>query len=92
MLFEVTTARYLKDYQIELHFEDGASGTVDLAHHMEQGTILEQLRDKNLFKSFQIEYGTLTWKNGELDIAPETLYVEATGREVTYGHPAGLAS
>ena len=92
MFFEVTAARCVKDYEIELSFEDGASGTVDLAHHMERGTILEQLRDKNLFQSFQVEYGTLTWKNGELDIAPETLYTEATGREVHFEHSAGPAS
>jgi hypothetical protein len=91
MLFEVTGARYVKDYEIELHFEDGASGTVDLEHHMEHGTILEQLRDKDLFQNFKVEYGTVTWKNGELDIAPETLYTEATGREIHYAHPTGLA-
>jgi hypothetical protein len=27
-----------------------------------------------LFETVQIDYGTVTWLNGEIDVAPETLY------------------
>ncbi|RKX79290.1 MAG: hypothetical protein DRP87_03615 [Spirochaetes bacterium] len=37
------------------------------------------------FKKFRVEYGTLVWGNGEIDIAPETLYTLATGKPVTFG-------
>jgi hypothetical protein len=92
MYFEVTMARYVRGYCIELHFEDGASGIADLAGYLEAGTVLEQLKDEALFKSFQVEYGTLVWKNGELDIAPETLYTQATGRSTEFARPSGIAS
>ena len=62
MFFDVTDARYVKDYKIEVRFEDGGSGIVDLARHMEPGTVLEQLKDDKLFRSFRVEYGTLVWK------------------------------
>ena len=91
MFFDVVEARHVENYLVELKFEDGASGVADLSPYMEKGTVLEQLMDKTLFKSFRLEYGTLVWKSGELDIAPETLYAAATGREVQYRQPTGLA-
>ena len=36
------------------------------------------------FKDFRIEYGTIIWGNGKIDIAPETLYSIATGKPVRY--------
>ena len=32
------------------------------------------LEDEEVFKRAAIEYGVVTWKNGEIDIAPETMY------------------
>jgi hypothetical protein len=32
-----------------------------------------------------LEFGTITWKNGEIDLAPETLYEKATGESVHFG-------
>ena len=45
---------------------------------MESGTVLAKLKDLALFTNFTIEYGTIVWRNESLDIAPETLYLEAT--------------
>jgi hypothetical protein len=42
------------------------------------------LRDDDYFRGLRVELGTLVWGEGELDIAPETLYEKATGRVVTY--------
>jgi hypothetical protein len=84
MYFEVNEARYAGKYQIQLLFEDGSSGVVDLMNFIEEGTALAPLKDPALFKAFSIEYGTVVWKSHSLDIAPETLYREATGKEVTF--------
>jgi len=84
MYFNIIEANYLRNHEIKLNFEDGSVGKVDLGKYIEQGTIFDKLRDMEYFKSFQIEYGTLVWGKGELDIAPETLYSDATGKTVTY--------
>jgi hypothetical protein len=39
--------------------------------------------NKEYFKNFRVEFGTLTWGNSDTDIAPETLYTKATGKFLT---------
>lgn len=34
----------------------------------------QPLRDEKVFKNVKVEYGVVTWNNGEIDIAPETMY------------------
>jgi hypothetical protein len=67
-------------YRIELEFDDGERGVVDLTKYVEGGGVFEQIKDMEVFREFSVneELGTLTWGN-ELDIAPETLYAEVTG-------------
>ena len=83
MYFDVTEATYSGKYQIDVRFADGSSGKVDFAKYLEEGTVLSKLKDLAVFKSFGVKYGTIVWGE-DLDIAPETLYLEATGRDVTY--------
>ena len=84
MFFDVTHAQYDSEYKIDLEFEDGSKGTVDLSDYIKPDTVFEAFSDKEYFKSFHIEYGTLVWGEGEVDIAPETLYERATGKQVRY--------
>lgn len=39
--------------------------------------IYKALEDYNIFKKAYIENGILVWENGEIDIAPETIYKES---------------
>ena len=34
----------------------------------------QPLTDQNIFKAAQVEYGVVTWMDGDIDIAPETMY------------------
>ena len=45
------------------------------------GGVFEVLKEVEQFKQFSVDetWGTVTWQDGALDIAPETLYFEATG-------------
>ena len=90
MYFDVTNATYSGKYQLDLHFADGSSGKVDFTKYIEEGTVLDKLKDLALFKTFCIKYGTIVWGD-DLDIAPETLYVEATGKDVIYRNRSGVA-
>ena len=79
MLWDVISAKYKGEYKIELTFEDGASGIVDFSKYLLEGGVFEKFKDMGFFKNFQIneDLGVLTWGD-EIDIAPETLYSEAT--------------
>jgi hypothetical protein len=73
-------ARYVGGYMLEVHFEDGKSGSLDFSEFITPGTVFEKLRDLSFFKQFYIDSstGVLAWP-GRIDIAPETLYHKTTG-------------
>jgi len=79
MLKDVVSANYKGGYKIEVTFEDGATGVVDFSKYLSKGGVFEKFKDIEFFKDFKIneELGVLTWGD-EVDIAPETLYAEAT--------------
>src|SRR6056297_577637 len=80
MLKDVVYAVYKGGYKIEVTFEDGVIGIVDFSKYLSQGGVFEKFKDIEFFKNFSInkELGVLTWGDDEVDIAPETLYAEAT--------------
>ena len=79
MLRDLVSATYKGEYLIELAFEDGERGTVDFSSYADRGGVFERFKDIEYFRRFSVnaELGTLTW-DGELDIAPESLYARAT--------------
>jgi hypothetical protein len=78
MYFEIIKAEYLKDYQIALAFKDGKAGIVDLTEYLGNNDVFAQFHNESFFRTFRIEYGTLVWGDGLVDIAPETLYQKTT--------------
>jgi hypothetical protein len=80
MIHDLVAATYKGGYRIELEFDDGERGVVDFTKYVERGAVFERFRDMEFFRGFSInkELGTLTWAD-EIDIAPETLYAQATG-------------
>jgi hypothetical protein len=85
MYVDIISARYINDYKIELTFENGKSGVVDFMKFIDKGGIFARLSDPDFFKSFQVneELGVITWED-EIDVAPETLYSEATGEPLPH--------
>ncbi len=74
-LTSVIKATYVKDYLIDLTFDDGVRSTVDFSAWL-RGEVFEPLKQKSFFKKFFLDGSTVAWPNGA-DIAPETLYVAA---------------
>ena len=72
MFLEVSKASYIKDYKIEIEFNNGEIYLVDLEHEL-NGTVFIPLKDKNFFQNFEIVFNTIEWENGA-DFAPEYLY------------------
>ena len=71
---EVIEARIIKDYTVELIFNDFKKGVIDLRKYLGRG-IFKELLDQKKFHQMQVdaELGTICWPNGA-DIAPDTLY------------------
>lgn len=74
MFLHATGVRYIKDYKLEVDFNDGTKKTVDLEDEL-WGEIFEPLRDTEVFKQAKInqETNTVEWANGA-DFAPEFLH------------------
>ena len=81
MNYDIIKADYVDGYKLRLCFADGRSGVVDCLPFIEKGGVFEVLRDEEKFRRFSLDpdWNTVTWEDGQVDIAPETLYHEATG-------------
>jgi uncharacterized protein YjbK len=67
----VTKANYLKDYQIEIEFNNNKKGVVDFEGHLDK-KIFEPLKEIDNFRKFKLNSWTLEWENGA-DFSPEFL-------------------
>ncbi len=68
MAIEIIKADYLGEYRIGIGFKDGTYQEVDFLNFLStaKNPMISKYLDQNLFKSFQIEYGDLTWNDFEL--------------------------
>ena len=82
MFLHITAARHVADYKLEVSFNDGRQGVVDLSAAL-TGAMFEPLQDISLFSQFEIdkELETIVWPNGA-DLAPEYLYFQAFKEQV----------
>ncbi len=77
MFLHVTKAKYIKDYKVEVSFNNGRKGVADLFEAL-RGPIFEPLKDKSIFANLHVdeELATIVWPNGA-DLAPEYIYFKA---------------
>lgn len=71
----IVAAKYVRDYQIEVEFDNKKKGIIDLKDiiNNDKRPIFQELRDKNKFCQIAVKMDTVVWKNG-LDLSPEFLY------------------
>jgi hypothetical protein len=72
-MLEVTHARHLGGFRLEVAFSNGESGAVDLTDAL-WGPVFEPLRNPERFACFSLSptLHTVVWENGA-DYAPEFL-------------------
>lgn len=75
MFTEMTNAEYLGDYKVSVLFNNGVKKIVDFYSllFVQDYPAFRPLKDIEIFKKFTVS-DTLEWENGEIDIAPETIY------------------
>ena len=71
---DVIDVKVIKDYKVELRFDDGTSGIVDISKIIPFKGIFEPLNDRNFFSKVVVnpEIGTICWENGA-DLSPTYL-------------------
>ncbi|AOS84455.1 hypothetical protein BIU88_10115 [Chlorobaculum limnaeum] len=74
-MVEVNKAKYLGDYVINLSFNNGRSGNVNLEESLfnDKRAAFAVLRDKSEFSKFKVEHSTLVWGD-EFELAAEYLF------------------
>lgn len=74
-MLAINKAEYLKKYTINIEFNNGMGGIVDIEDIIlkDARPIFNELKDLSKFKNFIVDNNTITWANG-LDLAPEYLY------------------
>lgn len=77
MILHILNAKYIKDYKVEVSFNDGRKGIADLKEAL-RGPVFEPLKDKSIFSQLMVDeiLETICWPNGA-DLAPEYVYFKA---------------
>ena len=82
----VVSVRPVERYRLELTFDDGVVGVVDLEGWLiGTGGVMEPLTDRAFFQRVSIdeEAGTIQWPNG-VNLCPDVLYSRATGIPIPF--------
>lgn len=69
----------LPNYCVQLTYDDGAAGQVDLSHLAGQGVFSAWLDSKSFGQVKLGEFGELNWGNG-IELCPDALYLQLTGK------------
>lgn len=76
----------LGHYRLHLRFDDGVAGELDVLSVVPFQGVFAQLAAPGEFEKVYVDtvWGTICWPNG-LDLAPETLYEQVTGKNPLVG-------
>ena len=84
---KITGIKVLDGYCLELKFDDGVAGTVDLSDLAGKG-VFALWRDRHAFESVRIgTSGKLVWGD-QIDLCPDAMYLKATGKTAEDVFPA----
>jgi hypothetical protein len=73
MLNQVARVTPLPDHRLDIGFQDGVYGTIDLSDRL-FGEMFEPLRNESMFRQVFIdEFGAICWPNGA-DLAPDAIH------------------
>ena len=76
----ISKVKVLPGYRLELEFDDGVSGTVDLSENVGKG-VFALWRDPLFFEQVAIgSAGELVWGE-KIDLCPDALYLKVTGKQ-----------
>jgi hypothetical protein len=84
---KITKVKVLQGYCLELTFDDGVCGTVDLSNLAGRGVFVSW-HDRHFFEQVQIgSSGELIWDD-QIDLCPDSLYLKVTDKKPEDVFPA----
>ena len=84
---KISEVKVLQGYRLELVFDNGARGVVDLSGLVGKG-VFAIWRDRRIFEQVRIgSFGELVWGD-QIDLCPDALYLKATGKKLEDVFPA----
>lgn len=72
----VSAVKALDDMMMLVTFVSGERRLYDATQLLEYPAF-QPLRDEAVFKAASVDHGVVTWKDGDIDIAPETMYANS---------------
>lgn len=76
---KITHAKPLSNYRLELQFSNGESGVVDLSSLVGRG-VFSAWDEPGAFGQVTVtKFGAVEWP-GEIDLCPDALYLQMTGK------------
>lgn len=79
-MYKITDVKVLSNYSIRLKYSDGVEGTVNLSHLVGKG-VFSLWNNYEEFKKVSIgSSGELVWAT-EVDLCPDSLYLQITGKK-----------
>ena len=79
-MYRITNVKVLEGYNIRLKYADGTEGTVNLSRLVGKG-VFSLWNNYDEFKNVSIgSSGELLW-GSEVDLCPDSLYLEITGKK-----------
>ena len=72
----VSAVKPLDDMMMLVTFVSGERRLYDATQLLEYPAF-QPLRDEAVFKAASVDHGVVAWKDGEIDIAPETMYADS---------------
>jgi hypothetical protein len=76
---EIVTGRALPGYRLELQFDNGESGTVDLSEFVGRGVFAAWEQPGVFDQVILTSEGAVEWP-GEIDMCPDALYLRMTDK------------
>lgn len=76
---KVVDVKPLRGFMMLVTFSTGEKRLFDVTRL--QGSAFDALKDENIFMNPALFHGVITWKDGEIDIAPERVYVDSYAYE-----------
>jgi hypothetical protein len=86
-MVRITRVKVLERYRLEVAFDDGACGVVDLSELVGKG-VFALWRDPHVFEQVRIgSFGELVWGD-KIDLCPDSLYLKVTAKKPEDVFPA----
>jgi len=72
-VLKIVEAKSRGGYELDVLFNNGDRRIFN-GRKLLVGEVFAPLTDEKVFNDFRLDYETLTWLNGEVDVAPEFVY------------------